>query len=105
MHVFLPGDQGLVAVAREEEPAVGRVAELVDHDPGQLECRGNPVRFAGRLIQPCQAVDQVGVVVEIGVELGLIVLVSVEQAAVLTSHAFENETGRPCVRRRGIARP
>ena len=82
VHVFLPRDQGLMAIAGEEEPPLLRIGKLVDHDLGQLESRVNPARFAGRFIQSCQAVDQVGVVVEIGVELGLAVLVSVEQTAV-----------------------
>ena len=81
--VLLPGDQRLVALARVEEPAVLGVGELVDHDPGQVEGRVDPARLAGRLEQPGQAVDQVGVVVEVGVELGLAVLVGVEQPAVV----------------------
>ena len=93
MDVFLAGDQGLVAAAGEEEAPLLCVGEFVDHDRGQLQGRLDPARFAGRLVQPGQAVDQVGVVVEIGVELGLAVLVGVEQAAVVAPHPVEDEAG------------
>ena len=82
VEVLLPRDQGLVVMAGVEEPAVRGVGELVDHDPRQLQRRLDPARLAGRLVQPGQAVDQVGVVVEVGVEPGPAVLEGVEQPAV-----------------------
>ena len=95
MNVFLARDQGLVAIAGEEEPPLLCIAKLVNHDLGETQSRVNPVGFAGRFIQPCQAVNQVGVVVEIGVELGFAILVSVEQASVGEPHLVENKVGGP----------
>ncbi len=81
--VLCPRDQGLVALAGVEEAPLVRVGELVDHHPGQVEGTVDPARLARGLVQSGQAVDQVGVIVEVGIELGLTVLVRVQQPGAL----------------------
>ena len=81
--VLRPSDQGLVALAGVEEAALLRVGELVDHYPGQVEGTVDPARLARGLVQSGQAVDQVGVIVEVGIELGLTVLERVQQPGAL----------------------
>ena len=65
--VLAPGEQLLVVVGGEEEAAAFVVAVLLDHRVGQRLRLVEPLLLAGRVVQRQQAVDEEGVVVEVGV--------------------------------------
>ena len=70
----------------EERGAVG-IGELLQHRLGQRQSLLEPAPVKGRLVEGDQAVDQEGVVFEVGAELGPAVLVGAEQAAVAAEFA------------------
>ena len=70
MRVLGAGDQRLVVAAGVEEAALRRVPELLDHDVGQVQGRLDPARLERRLVQRHQGVDQEGVILQVGVQLG-----------------------------------
>ena len=87
-------DELLVGLAGIEEPAVGLVPELAHHGPRQGLGPLQQLGLVGRLEQVQQAGDQEGVVVEIAKQLGLPVLVRVQQQP-LVEHPREDEIHGP----------
>ena len=91
--VLAARDQLLVVVRGREEAAVLGVAEVLDHRVGGLARGVEPALVEGRLVERQQRLDQVGVVLEVGVELRLAVLVAAKQAAVLVAQLGPDELG------------
>ena len=87
-------DELLVGLAGVEEPAVLLVPELVHHGPGEGLGPLQQLGLEGRLEQVQQAGDEEGVVVQVAQQLGLAVLVGVQQQPVV-EHACEDEVHGP----------
>jgi hypothetical protein len=64
------GDQRFVVVARVEE-ASSRCLEVREHCLGQLLSSDKPLGIKGSLVKLQQAVDQVGIVLQVVATLGL----------------------------------
>ena len=92
--VLAPGDQLLVVLGGGEEAAALGVGEAGDHRIGRLAGGVEPAHLEGRLVERQQRLEQVGVVLEVGVQLRLAVLPAAQQPAVGVAHLVEHELGR-----------
>ena len=79
--VFGPGQQGLVIARGEEEAAFLGITEIGDHAVGQGARLVHPPGVSRRGVQSQQAVDQVGIILEVGRQLGLAGPIGPQQAS------------------------
>ena len=87
------GDQRFVVVGGGEEAAALVVAEAGDHRLGELAGPLEPALLEGRFVEGEQRLEQEGVVLEVGVEVGAAVLVGAQQVAVGVAQLRPDELG------------
>ena len=84
-------DQLLVVVRRREEAAALGVREAVDHRLGRLTRGVEPADLEGRLVERQQRLDQIRVVLEVGVELRLALLPGPQEVPLGVAHPGPDE--------------
>ena len=82
----------MVGGGRVEAAALG-VVEALDRRLRQRAGLGEPALFEGRFVEGQQCLEQEGVVLEVGVEVGAAVLVSAQEVAVGVARLAEEEAG------------
>src|SRR5829696_3491753 len=93
LEVLAPRDEPLVVDRGLEEAAALAVGEALDHRVGGRAGGGEPAWLEARLVQGEERLDQVGVVLEVGVEARLAVLGGAQEAPARVAHRTEDEVG------------
>ncbi len=93
LEVLAPDDQRFAVCGGREETALLGVGEAGDHLVGQRHGLVKPALLAGGFEQRDQRLQQEGVVLEVGVDLGLAVVVGAQQAAATVAHLALQELG------------
>ena len=76
-----------------KKPPCSVVAEALDHRVGQRARLAEPARVEARLVEGQQRLEQVGVILEVGVEAPAAVLPGAQQPAVGVAQRAEHEVG------------
>ena len=93
--VLAPGDQLLMVAGRGEEPALIGIFEELDHPIGCLPRRFEPANLKARLVERQQGLDQIGVVLEIGVEPPAALLPGPQQPSIVAAKLVQDELRAP----------
>ncbi len=100
LEVLAPHDQLFAVGGGGEEAAVLLVGEARDQLVGQLACVLEPALLAARFKQRQQRLQQEGVVLQVGADLGLAVVVGAQQTAVCSRACSSSGSPRSGRRRR-----
>jgi hypothetical protein len=93
LDVLAAGDQGLSVRGRREEAALLGIGEAGDHLVGQPRGGVEEAHLAGRFEQRYQRLEQEGMVLQVGVDLGPAVVVGAQQPAALRTQVSQHELG------------